>query len=214
MTDGSLGGIPTCSQQSLRFAFKTVGPQPKGCLHYRPINSNGPDSTRPKSRVPCIHFPDHSTEACAPEHGPVPQRGCQPRSARRAHGAPGHMCLAASMNADAHVHCTSPPHSVPSPGAMLSSIPQHPRYWNGAAYAVRGQHPQRAWMWWHKVGMQLQPQEHTSPAAGGRQVQDAVKIGERPPVPSHAPKTGGRQGPNTGRKAPHSPLGNTRLLHL
>mmetsp|Transcript_3279 Transcript_3279/g.6253 ORF Transcript_3279/g.6253 Transcript_3279/m.6253 type:complete len:138 (+) Transcript_3279:459-872(+) len=70
------------------------------------------------------------------------QRGRRPCGARGAHGAPGHVRLAASMNPDAHVRCTSPPHSVPSPGAMLSSMAQNPGYLNDAACAVRGRHPQ------------------------------------------------------------------------
>ena len=52
--------------------------------------------------------------------------------------------LAASMNPDAHVCCTSPPHSVPSPGATLCSMAGNPGYFNGAAGAVRtvrGRHP-------------------------------------------------------------------------
>ena len=70
------------------------------------------------------------------------QRGCCPRGA---HGAPGHVRLAASMNPDAHARCTSPPHSVPSPGAMLCSMASNPGYLNDAAcvvHAVRGRHPQ------------------------------------------------------------------------
>ena len=66
------------------------------------------------------------------------------RGARSAHGAPGHVRLATPMSSDAHVRCKSPPHSVPSPGAMLSSIPQTPGYLNDAAGAVRGRHPQWA----------------------------------------------------------------------
>ena len=62
-------------------------------------------------------------------------RGCRPRGA---HGAPGHVRLAASMYPDAHVRCTSPPHSVPSPGAMLRSMAFNPGYLNDAACAVRG----------------------------------------------------------------------------
>ena len=70
--------------------------------------------------------------------------GCRPCGARGAHGAPGYVCLTASMNPDAHVCCTSPPHSVPSPGAMLSSMAQNPGYLNDAACAVCavcGRHP-------------------------------------------------------------------------
>ena len=71
------------------------------------------------------------------------RRGCRPRGARGAHGAPGHVRLAASMNPDAHVRCTSPPHSVPSPGAMLSSMAQNLGYLNDAAFPVCGRHPRR-----------------------------------------------------------------------
>ena len=46
------------------------------------------------------------------------------------------------MNPNAHVCCTSPPRSVPSPGTMLSSMAYNPGYLKDAACAVRGQHPQ------------------------------------------------------------------------
>ena len=58
-----------------------------------------------------------------------------------AHQAHLHVCLAASMNPDAHVRCMSPPHSVPSPGAMLCSMASNPGYLNDAACTVHGWHP-------------------------------------------------------------------------
>ena len=71
-------------------------------------------------------------------------RGRRPRGARGAHGAPGRGRSAASMTPDAHVRRTSPPHSVPSPGAVLCSMAYNPGYLNDAACAVRavrGRHP-------------------------------------------------------------------------
>ena len=34
----------------------------------------------------------------------------------------GHVRLVTSMKPDAHVRCSSPPHSIPSPGAILCSM--------------------------------------------------------------------------------------------
>ena len=45
------------------------------------------------------------------------------------------MRLAASLSLGAHVRCTSPPHSVPSPGAMLCSVASNAGYLNDVACA-------------------------------------------------------------------------------
>ena len=55
-----------------------------------------------------------------------------------------HVCLAASMSADAHLRCKSPHHSVLSPCAMFCSMANSPGDLIDAVFvvcAVRGRHP-------------------------------------------------------------------------
>ena len=87
-------------------------------------------------------------------------------AARSVHmGPPGQMRLAAAMSPDARVRCTSPPPSVPSPGATLCSVAYSPRYLNDAVRAVRG----RSWpprsvstVCWHGAPRVLCRRPHVS----------------------------------------------------
>ena len=99
-----------------------------------------------------------------------------------AHGAPGHVRLAASMTPDVHVRCTSPPDSVPSPRAMLCSMASNPGYLNDDACAVRGRDPQG------RVG---QCRAGLGRAAWGKAEQCRARQGDavhcRPPITTPVP---------------------------
>ena len=102
-----------------------------------------------KGQPPRVPWPVTRSDQAGGQEAPAQTNGANMKAsqategaARAVRGAPGRVHWAASMSPWCACAARHPPHSVPSPGAMLCSVAYNPGYLNAAACAVRGRRPQ------------------------------------------------------------------------